>query len=81
MSHGVGCHGCSHDHRPRRPQRARHRHYRRWQQGLRAGADLQSAKAFTTDYSEPHGHLAQVLRVAKASTVPLIARVGGACMA
>jgi len=30
-----------------------------------AGADLQSAKAFTTDYSEPHGHLAQVLRVAE----------------
>ncbi len=46
-----------------------------------AGADLQSAQAFTTDYSEPHGHLAQVLRVAKASTVPLIARVNGACMA
>ena len=46
-----------------------------------AGADLQSANAFTTDYSEPHGHLAQVLRVAKASTVPLIARVNGACMA
>ncbi len=23
-----------------------------------AGADLQSANAFTTDYSEPHGHLA-----------------------
>ena len=46
-----------------------------------AGADLQSANAFTTDYSEPHGHLAQVLRVAKSSTVPLIARVNGACMA
>lgn len=46
-----------------------------------AGADLQSAKAFTTDYSEPHGHLAQLLRVAKASTIPLIARVNGACMA
>lgn len=46
-----------------------------------AGADLQSSKAFTTDYSDPHGHLAQVLRVAKASTVPLIARVNGACMA
>jgi enoyl-CoA hydratase/carnithine racemase len=46
-----------------------------------AGADLQSAKAFTTDYSEPHGHLAQLLRVAKASHVPLIARVNGACMA
>ncbi len=28
-----------------------------------AGADLQSANAFTTDYSEPQGHLAQVLSV------------------
>jgi len=46
-----------------------------------AGVDLQADKAFTTDYSEPHGHLAQVLRSAKASTVPLIARVNGACMA
>ena len=46
-----------------------------------AGADLQSAKAFTTDYSDPVGHLAQLLRVAKASNVPLIARVNGACMA
>ena len=46
-----------------------------------AGADLQSAQAFTTDYSEPHGHLAQLLRTAKASCVPLIARVNGACMA
>ncbi len=46
-----------------------------------AGADLQADKAFTTDYSDPHGHLAQVLRAARASTVPLIARVNGACMA
>jgi enoyl-CoA hydratase/carnithine racemase len=46
-----------------------------------AGADLQSVKAFTTDYSEPHGHLARLLRVAKASCVPLVARVNGACMA
>lgn len=46
-----------------------------------AGADLQSAKAFTTDYSDPIGHLAQLLRVVKASNVPLIARVNGACMA
>ncbi len=46
-----------------------------------AGADLQSAKAFTTDYSEPIGHLAQLLRVAQASCVPLIARVNGTCMA
>ncbi len=46
-----------------------------------AGADLQSAKAFTTDYSEPHGHLANLFRVARASCIPLIARVNGACMA
>lgn len=46
-----------------------------------AGADLQNAQAFTTDYSEPHGHLAQLLRVARGSCVPLIARVNGACMA
>ncbi len=46
-----------------------------------AGADLQSAKAFTTDYSEPIGHLAQLLRVAQASCIPLVARVNGACMA
>ncbi len=46
-----------------------------------AGADLQAGKAFTTDYSEPAGHVAQLLRAAKASNVPLIARVNGACMA
>lgn len=46
-----------------------------------AGADLQADKAFTTDYSEPYGHLAQLLRVARAGNVPLVARVNGACMA
>lgn len=46
-----------------------------------AGADLQAAQAFTTDYSEPYGHLAQLLRIAKASHLPLVARVNGACMA
>lgn len=46
-----------------------------------AGADLQSANAFTTDYSDPTGHLARVLRSAKANHIPLIARVNGACMA
>ena len=46
-----------------------------------AGADLQTAQAFTTDYSEPTGHLAQLLRRARASHLPLIARVNGACMA
>jgi enoyl-CoA hydratase/carnithine racemase len=46
-----------------------------------AGADLQAANTFVTDYSQPYGHLAQLLRVAKAGHVPLIARVNGACMA
>jgi len=46
-----------------------------------AGADLQSANAFTTDYSQPQGQLALALRAARASNIPLIARVNGACMA
>ena len=46
-----------------------------------AGADLQAAQAFTTDYSEPYGPLALLLRRAKASNLPLVARVNGACMA
>ena len=46
-----------------------------------AGADLQAAQAFTSDYSEPYGHLAQLLRRARASNLPLVARVNGACMA
>jgi enoyl-CoA hydratase/carnithine racemase len=46
-----------------------------------AGADLQAAKTFTQDYSEPYGHLAQLLRAARACNLPLIARVNGACMA
>jgi enoyl-CoA hydratase/carnithine racemase len=46
-----------------------------------AGADLQAAQAFTSDYSEPYGHLAQLLRRAKASNLPLVARINGACLA
>lgn len=46
-----------------------------------AGADLQASNAFTTDYSEPQGHVARVLRAAKASNLPLIARVNGHCLA
>lgn len=46
-----------------------------------AGADLQAAQAFTTDYSDPYGHFAQLLRRARACTVPLIARVNGTVMA
>jgi enoyl-CoA hydratase/carnithine racemase len=46
-----------------------------------AGADLQNAQAFTTDYSDPTGHFARLLRHARASHLPLVARVNGACMA
>jgi enoyl-CoA hydratase/carnithine racemase len=46
-----------------------------------AGADLQNAQAFTTDYSDPTGHFARLLRRARASHLPLVARVNGACMA
>lgn len=46
-----------------------------------AGADLQAAQSFVTDYAEPHGHLARLLRAAQALHIPLIARVNGACMA
>ena len=46
-----------------------------------AGADLQSGKAFALDHSEPYGQMAQLLRVAQASCIPLVARVNGTCMA
>ncbi len=46
-----------------------------------AGADLQTGSSFKFDYSEPHQDFADTLRVARASVVPLIARVNGACMA
>jgi enoyl-CoA hydratase/carnithine racemase len=50
-------------------------------QAFCAGADLQADKTFVADYSEPYGALAQLLRLAQASTVPLLARVNGACLA
>ncbi len=46
-----------------------------------AGADLSSGKSFKFDYSEPHLGFANLFRQARQSTVPLIARVNGACMA
>jgi enoyl-CoA hydratase/carnithine racemase len=51
------------------------------QRAFCAGADLQTAHSFVTDYSEPSGHLARLLRAAQALHIPLIARVNGACMA
>jgi len=46
-----------------------------------AGADLQAAQAFTSDYSEPYGSFALLLRRARAGHLPLVARVNGACLA
>lgn len=46
-----------------------------------AGADLQTGTSFKFDYSEPHVSFANLFRQARQSTVPLIARVNGACMA
>ncbi|MDT7514005.1 enoyl-CoA hydratase/isomerase family protein [Rhodoferax mekongensis] len=46
-----------------------------------SGADLQASKVFTGNFSEPHAHLAQLLRAARASHIPLIARVNGFCLA
>jgi enoyl-CoA hydratase/carnithine racemase len=46
-----------------------------------AGADLQSGTAFKIDTSEPYGRLADLMRASRRVTVPVIARVNGACMA
>jgi enoyl-CoA hydratase/carnithine racemase len=46
-----------------------------------AGADLQSGQSFRFDYAQPYQALADLLRDARRATVPLIARVNGACMA
>jgi enoyl-CoA hydratase/carnithine racemase len=46
-----------------------------------AGADLATGKAFKFDYSVPRAAFANLLRAAHKSTVPLIARVNGTCMA
>lgn len=45
-----------------------------------AGADLQG-NAFQIDTSEPYGRLADLMRASRRVTVPVIARVNGACMA
>lgn len=46
-----------------------------------AGADLQSGGSFRFDHAEPYSGYADLLRLARQSTVPLVARVNGACMA
>ncbi len=46
-----------------------------------SGADLATGKSFKFDYATPSLAFANLLRVANRSTVPLIARVNGTCMA
>ncbi|MCL4183109.1 MAG: enoyl-CoA hydratase/isomerase family protein [Burkholderiaceae bacterium] len=46
-----------------------------------AGADLQNGQSFKFDYSEPTQGIANLFRLARQLTVPLVARVNGACMA
>ncbi len=46
-----------------------------------AGADLAGGDAFRVDYSQPYQAYADLLRQARRCTVPLVARVNGACMA
>lgn len=46
-----------------------------------AGADLQPGKAFTFDYAKPNIDYADLLRLARNSTLPSVARVNGTCMA
>ncbi|ARU05907.1 enoyl-CoA hydratase [Comamonas serinivorans] len=51
------------------------------EQAFCAGADLATGKSFAFDYAQPYQGLAELLRTARHATVPLIARVNGACMA
>ena len=46
-----------------------------------AGADLQSGQSFQFDYAEPTQGFANLLRLSRQMTVPMVARVNGACMA
>jgi len=46
-----------------------------------AGADLRTGQSFKFDYSQPHQGLADLFRLSRRLTVPLVARVNGACMA
>ena len=46
-----------------------------------AGADLQSGQSFQFDYAEPTQGFANLLRLSRQMTAPMVARVNGACMA
>jgi methylglutaconyl-CoA hydratase len=51
------------------------------EQAFCAGADLQPGQAFAFDYARPNVDYADLLREAHQATLPLVARVNGACMA
>lgn len=46
-----------------------------------AGGDLQPGQGFAFDLSRPNGDYADLLREARGATLPIVARVNGACMA
>jgi enoyl-CoA hydratase/carnithine racemase len=46
-----------------------------------AGGDLQPGKGFAFDYAKPYTDYANLLRLAKKLTIPIVARVNGTCMA
>jgi enoyl-CoA hydratase/carnithine racemase len=46
-----------------------------------AGADLGAGRAFAFDHSRPNLEYADLLRQASAATLPIVARVNGACVA
>ena len=47
-----------------------------------AGGDLKpDSAAFVQDWSKPSTHAADMLRVVRASTVPIVARINGHCLA
>ena len=50
-------------------------------QAFCSGADLQSGRSFQFDYSRPTVDFANLLRAARRTEIPLVARVNGACMA
>lgn len=51
------------------------------EQAFCAGADLQPGQAFAFDHARPSSDYADLLREAQDATLPLVARVNGACMA
>lgn len=51
------------------------------EQAFCAGADLKPGQSFTFDHSRPSADYMDLIRHARAATLPLIARINGTCMA